>query len=182
MNIASPGAHSRLRLALSGHTHAADPACLLKDQHQHLMDKSAEQDGAYWGAWVLSHFATLALSGLLCAAIARYPFPHTAFSVMLSLLWLTAAALLAFAYFLSTLFQASRVAGMASAMLYALAMVPGCARCRPRPAVLARSCGHMTWARGLCAVLDCRRPWLAHAARRWCLYCVLCPPAAHRVF
>ena len=37
-----------------------------------------------------------------------------------------AAALLAFAYFLSTLFQASRVAGMASAMLYALAMVPGC--------------------------------------------------------
>ena len=48
---------------------------------------------------------------------------------MLGLLWLTAAALLAFAYFLSTLFQASRVAGMASAMLYALAMVPGCACC-----------------------------------------------------
>lgn len=44
---------------------------------------------------------------------------------MLLLLWLTGAALLAFAYFLSTLFAKSRVAGMASAMLYAVAMVPG---------------------------------------------------------
>ncbi len=83
------------------------------------------QDGAYWGAWALSHFASLALSGLLCALIALYPFPHTGFGVMLGLLWLTAAALIAFAYFLSTLFAKSRVAGMASAMLYALAMVPG---------------------------------------------------------
>lgn len=44
---------------------------------------------------------------------------------MLLLLWLVAASLLAFAYFLSTLFAKSRVAGMASAMLYAVAMVPG---------------------------------------------------------
>lgn len=83
------------------------------------------QDGAYWGAWALTHFATMALSGALCAAIAIYPFPHTDPGLMLALLWLTAAALLAFAYFLSTLFAKSRVAGMASAMLYAVAMVPG---------------------------------------------------------
>ena len=83
------------------------------------------QDGAYWTAWALTHWASLALSGLLCALIARYPFPHTSFTLMLLLLWLTAAALLAFAYFLSTLFAKSRVAGMASAMLYAVAMVPG---------------------------------------------------------
>ncbi len=83
------------------------------------------QDGAYWSAWALTHWASLALSGLLCALIARYPFPHTSFTLMLLLLWLTAAALLAFAYFLSTLFAKSRVAGMASAMLYAVAMVPG---------------------------------------------------------
>ena len=83
------------------------------------------QDGAYWSAWALTHWASLALSGLLCTLIARYPFPHTSFSLMLLLLWLTAAALLAFAYFLSTLFAKSRVAGMASAMLYAVALVPG---------------------------------------------------------
>ena len=87
----------------------------------------AVQDGAYWGAWALTHWASLAVSGLLCAIIARYPFPHTDFGLMLLLLWLTAAALLAFAYFLSALFAKARVAGMASAMLYAVAMVPGCA-------------------------------------------------------
>lgn len=83
------------------------------------------QDGAYWAAWALTHFAMLAISGLLCTLIALYPFPHTDFLLMLALLWLTAAALLAFAYFLSTLFDKSRVAGMASAMLYAVAMIPG---------------------------------------------------------
>ena len=91
------------------------------------------QDGAYWGAWALTHWASLAVSGLLCAIIARYPFPHTDFGLMLLLLWLTAAALLAFAYFLSALFAKARVAGMASAMLYAVAMVPGCASLHTLP-------------------------------------------------
>jgi hypothetical protein len=92
-----------------------------------LISGSHAQDGAYWCAWALTHFATLAVSGVLCALIALYPFPHTDFLLMLALLWLTAAALLAFAYCLSTLFTKSRVAGMASAMLYAVAMIPGCA-------------------------------------------------------
>lgn len=83
------------------------------------------QDAAYWSAWALTHFATMALSGAFGAAIALYPFPHTDPLLMLALLWLTAAALLSFAYFLSTLFAKARVAGMASAMLYAVAMVPG---------------------------------------------------------
>ena len=90
-----------------------------------MRSRGGAQDGAYWSAWALTHWSSLALSGLLCAAIARYPFPHTSFGLMLLLLWLVAAALLAFAYFLSTLFAKSRVAGMASAMLYAVAMVPG---------------------------------------------------------
>ncbi|BDA45751.1 probable ATP-binding cassette sub-family A member 3 [Coccomyxa sp. Obi] len=85
----------------------------------------ATVDAAYWSAWALTHFTTMAVSGALCAAIALYPFPHTDPLLMLALLWLTAAALLSFAYFLSTLFAKSRVAGMASAMLYAVAMVPG---------------------------------------------------------
>ncbi|KAK9842270.1 hypothetical protein WJX81_003820 [Elliptochloris bilobata] len=83
------------------------------------------QDGAYWASWALTHYGTLFLSCALCAAIGTYPFPHTPPLVMAVLLWLAAAALLAFAYFLSTLFSKSRVAGLATAMLYALAMVPG---------------------------------------------------------
>lgn len=83
------------------------------------------QDGAYWASWALTHFGTLFLSCALCAAIGTYPFPRTPLLVMATLLWLAAAALLAFAYCLSTLFSTSRVAGLAAVMLYALAMFPG---------------------------------------------------------
>ena len=83
------------------------------------------QDAAYWCSWALSHFATLAASMLLCAIISLYPFRHSSFTVLLAILWLVAAALIAFAYFMSTLFSTSRVAGIAAAMLYSLSMVPG---------------------------------------------------------
>ena len=105
----------------------------------------AVQDGAYWGAWALTHWASLAVSGLLCAIIARYPFPHTDFGLMLLLLWLTAAALLAFAYFLSALFAKARVAGMASAMLYAVAMVPGCAFLSLMPVCVMHSLSYLSY-------------------------------------
>lgn len=90
------------------------------------------QDGAYWASWALTHYGTLFLSCALCAGIGMYPFPRTPPLVMATLLWLAAAALLAFAYFLSTLFSKSRVAGLATALLYALAMVPGWATSPPR--------------------------------------------------
>lgn len=44
---------------------------------------------------------------------------------MLGFYWLVAAALLAFAYVLSSIFSRARVAGTAAAILYALAMLPG---------------------------------------------------------
>lgn len=44
---------------------------------------------------------------------------------MLAFYWLVAAALLLFAYCLSTLFSKARVAGGAAAVLYSLAMMPG---------------------------------------------------------
>ena len=62
---------------------------------------------------------------LLCAIISLYPFRHSSFTVLLVVLLLVAAALIAYAYFLSTLFSKSRVAGIAASMLYSLAMVPG---------------------------------------------------------
>ncbi len=83
------------------------------------------KDTAYWASWAITHFSTLALSGLLCALIGKYPFTHSAFPLMLAFFWLVAASLIAFSYFLSTLFSASRVAGMATAVIYVVAMVPG---------------------------------------------------------
>lgn len=62
---------------------------------------------------------------LLCAVISLYPFRHSSFTVLLVVLLLVAGALIAFAYFLSTLFSTSRVAGIATTMLFSLVMVPG---------------------------------------------------------
>jgi ATP-binding cassette subfamily A (ABC1) protein 3 len=61
----------------------------------------------------------------LCAVISLYPFRHSSFTVLLAILWLVAAALIAFAYCLSTLYDKSRVAGISVSMIYSLAMVPG---------------------------------------------------------
>eukprot|EP00884_Botryococcus_braunii_P008389 jgi/Botrbrau1/17551/Bobra.0739s0002.1 len=83
------------------------------------------KDGAYWASWAITHWATMAVSGTICASIAIYPFKHSDFTVMLCLFWLVALSLISFSYFLSTLFSKSRIAGTAAAMLYAMAMVPG---------------------------------------------------------
>eukprot|EP00887_Chlorella_sp_A99_P005937 scaffold29.g5937.t1 len=83
------------------------------------------QDAAYWASWALTHWAMMAVSGLLCALVGLYPFCHSSFSLMLAFYWLLFAALLGFAYCASTLFASARVAGTAAAMLYALAMMPG---------------------------------------------------------
>jgi len=114
----------------------------------------AAQDGAYWASWALTHYGTLFLSCALCTAVGTYPFPRTPPLVMATLLWLAAAALLAFAYFLSTLFSKSRVAGLATALLYALAMVPGCA---------ALGSGRTMWASSPTApfLVVAMQPWLA---------------------
>jgi hypothetical protein len=82
-------------------------------------------DVAYWGSWGTTHWCTLAVSGLMCALIARTPFPHTSFALMVAFLWLFAAALVAFSYWLSTLFTTSRVAGPVTQLLYATSMMPG---------------------------------------------------------
>ncbi|KAK9828547.1 hypothetical protein WJX72_000707 [[Myrmecia] bisecta] len=83
------------------------------------------KDAAYWASWAITHFSTLALSGLLCALIGLYPFTHSDVWLMLAFFWLVAAALISFSYFLSTLFSTSRVAGMATAVIYVVSMVPG---------------------------------------------------------
>jgi hypothetical protein len=75
---------------------------------------------------------------------------------MAALLWLAAAALLAFAYFLSTLFSKSRVAGLATALLYALAMVPGCATLGSAPTM-------QMFFSSMPPLVVVLRPWLAAA-------------------
>jgi len=83
------------------------------------------QKSAYWSSWALTHFSTMAVSGILCAVIGLYPFRHSSFAIMLSFYWLLACSLISFSYFLSTIFSKSRIAGTVTAVLYALAMVPG---------------------------------------------------------
>ena len=80
---------------------------------------------AYWGSWAVTHWSVLAASGLLCALAGTYPFEHSSLGLMLAFFWLYAGALVSFGYWLSTLFSSSRVAGTATQLLYALAMVPG---------------------------------------------------------
>ena len=67
----------------------------------------------------------MAASGLLCALVGLYPFQHSSLLFMLAFYWLLAAALLGFAYCVSTFFASARVAGSAAAVVYALAMMPG---------------------------------------------------------
>ncbi len=83
------------------------------------------QEGAYWASWALTHWATLAASGALCAFVGLYPFQNSSFALMLAFYWLFSASLISFSYFLSTLFSASRVAGSATQFIYALSMIPG---------------------------------------------------------
>ncbi len=70
----------------------------------------------------------MAVSGALCALVGTYPFSHSSATVLLAFYWLVALALISFAYFLSTLFSKSRIAGTATTVIYAVSMVPGCAR------------------------------------------------------
>ncbi len=84
------------------------------------------QDPAYWASWAISHWSTMAVSGVLCAIVGTYPFSHSSASVLLAFYWLVAAALISYAYALSTLFSKSRIAGTSTAVLYAVSMIPGC--------------------------------------------------------
>lgn len=54
-----------------------------------------------------------------------YPFQHTQAGVMLAFYLLLSAALVTFAYFISTLFDRARVAGTGALFVYLLALVPG---------------------------------------------------------
>lgn len=81
--------------------------------------------------------STLAVTSVLCALVGTYPFAHSSASLLLVFYLLVDAALMNWAYFLSTLFSKSRVAGTATAVLYSLAMVPGCVDCVDCDAALA---------------------------------------------
>ena len=83
------------------------------------------QDPAYWASWTITHFSNMAVSGVLCALVGTYPFSHSSATVLLLFYWLVALALISFAYFLSTMFSKSRIAGTATTVIYAVSMVPG---------------------------------------------------------
>jgi hypothetical protein len=51
--------------------------------------------------------------------------------VLLAFYWLVALALISYAYFLSTMFSKSRIAGTAASAIYAVSMVPGCVQLSP---------------------------------------------------
>ena len=102
------------------HQHLHRPQDLADHQHLHCL-----QDLAYWSSWALTIFGQLAVSGLLCAIICMYPFVHSNFLLVLGLLWLISAALIAYAFFLSTFFNAARVAGQVAVIVYVASIVPG---------------------------------------------------------
>lgn len=112
----------QLMLAASIHniTFAGCAAC-----RKHSLHLVPLQEAAYWASWSLTHWLTLAASGLLCALVGAYPFRHSSLALMTAFYWLFSAALISFSYFLSTLFTASRVAGTATQFVYALSMIPG---------------------------------------------------------
>ena len=89
------------------------------------------QDPAYWASWTITHFSNMAVSGVLCAIVGTYPFSHSSATVLLLFYWLVALALVSYAYFLSTMFSKSRIAGTAASAIYAVSMVPGCAQFVP---------------------------------------------------
>ena len=41
----------------------------------------ALQDPAYWASWAITHWSTMAASGVLCAWVGTYPFSHSSASV-----------------------------------------------------------------------------------------------------
>lgn len=90
-----------------------------------MFHAASVQDLAYWGSWAISHWSTMAVSGALCAWVGTYPFSHSDPTVLLAFYWLVAAALISYAYALSTLFSKSRIAGTSTAVLYACSMIPG---------------------------------------------------------
>ncbi len=99
----------------------------------------------------------MAASGALCAAVGTYPFSHSDWSVLLVFYWIVAAALISYAYALSTLFSKSRIAGTATAVIYACSMIPGCAPHQlPSPCLL----GPQGWRHGSPEVCD-RVSWRA---------------------
>ena len=83
------------------------------------------QDVAYWSSWAATYFGQLAISGVLCAIVCMYPFANSNFFLVLLLLWLITAALIAFAFFISTFFNAARVAGQVAVIVYIASVAPG---------------------------------------------------------
>ncbi|WIA18353.1 hypothetical protein OEZ85_009818 [Tetradesmus obliquus] len=79
---------------------------------------------AYWASWALTHFTSLAASSMLCALLGRAIFPLSSWGLLLAFYLLLSAAL-PFSYFISTWFSSSRVAGMATLLIYVLAALPG---------------------------------------------------------
>ena len=112
-------------LGLLGHhaLHAAETS-RSRAQSPALMPMSW-QDLPYWGSWAITHFTQLGATAVLCALVLIYPFPNSDATVYLAFLLLVSAALIAFGYAASTLFSKAKVAGNVSAMLYAIAMIPG---------------------------------------------------------
>lgn len=81
-----------------------------------------------WSVWMHSMCSAEGRqAGLTCAQQHTHPALPTpcSFTVLLAFLWLAAAALLMFAYCLSTLFSSARIAGTAGVVVYVLAMLPG---------------------------------------------------------
>ena len=83
------------------------------------------QDLAYWSSWAVTHLTLLAVSGLALALVCRSALPDSDWTVFLCLFWLIAAALTAFAYFVSTLFASTTTASNVVVIVYGLALLPG---------------------------------------------------------
>ena len=60
-----------------------------------------------------------------------YPFAHSDFLLVLGLLWLITGALISYAFFLSTFFNAARVGGQVAVVVYVASVAPGWVACVP---------------------------------------------------
>ena len=84
-------------------------------------------DAAYWGSWFVTSYSSLLLISFLVSVVGSYPFQFSDWSVTFVFLAVWSAQLVAFCFFLSTLFKDGKIASVVGSLCYILTWTPGVA-------------------------------------------------------
>ncbi|KAK3284750.1 hypothetical protein CYMTET_7616 [Cymbomonas tetramitiformis] len=81
----------------------------------------------YWASWFLSHWSNLVITSFFLTLIGMYVFPNSNPGLMFLFYIMWAASLVLWCYAISTLFNRSKVAAIASSILFVTCMAPAIA-------------------------------------------------------